>query len=98
MLYPEYRLYPTTLASDNQELFRFLDIYDRVKDQRSGAAFGGLHLEGPYFAYAFRGAQDPRYLRNPSPEEYMEILDRSQDIVRWSIAPELPGEIGRAHV
>ena len=34
-------LYPTTLASDNQELFRFLDIYDRVKDQRSGAAFGG---------------------------------------------------------
>ena len=25
-------LYPTTLASDNQELFRFLDIYDRVKD------------------------------------------------------------------
>ena len=47
-------LYPTTLASDNQELFRFLDIYDRVKDQRSGAAFGGLHLEGPYFAYAFR--------------------------------------------
>ena len=74
-------LYPTTLASDNQELFRFLDIYDRVKDQRSGAAFGGLHLEGPYFAYAFRGAQDPRYLRNPSPEEYMEILDRSQDVV-----------------
>ena len=86
-------LYPTTLASDNQELFRFLDIYDRVKDQRSGAAFGGLHLEGPYFAYAFRGAQDPRYLRNPSPEEYMEILDRSQDIVRWSIAPELPGAL-----
>jgi N-acetylglucosamine-6-phosphate deacetylase len=86
-------LYPTTLASDNQELFRFLDIYDRVKDQRSGAAFGGLHLEGPYFAYAFRGAQDPRYLRTPSPEEYMEILDRSQDIVRWSIAPELPGAL-----
>ena len=84
-------LYPTTLASDNQELLRFLDIYDRVKRQNIGAAFGGLHLEGPYFAYAFRGAQDPRYLRNPAPEEYMEILDRSQDIVRWSIAPELPG-------
>ncbi len=86
-------LYPTTLASDNQELLRFLDIYDRVKGQNIGAAFGGLHLEGPYFAYAFRGAQDPRYLRNPAPEEYMEILDRSQDIVRWSIAPELPGAL-----
>lgn len=83
-------LYPTTLASDNQELLRFLDVYDRIKEQRAGAVFGGLHLEGPYFAYAFRGAQDARYLRNPAPEEYMEILDRSQDIVRWSIAPELP--------
>lgn len=86
-------LYPTTLASDNQELLRFLDVYDHVKGQHAGAAFGGLHLEGPYFAYAFRGAQDPRYLRNPAPEEYMEILDRSQDIVRWSIAPELPGAL-----
>lgn len=86
-------LYPTTLASDNQELLRFLDVYDRIKEQHAGAAFGGLHLEGPYFAYAFRGAQDARYLRNPAPEEYMEILDRSQDIVRWSIAPELPGAL-----
>lgn len=86
-------LYPTTLASDNQELLRFLDVYDQVKKQCSGAAFGGLHLEGPYFSYAFRGAQDPRYLKSPAPEEYMEILDRSQDIVRWSIAPELPGAL-----
>ena len=29
-------LYPTTLASDNQELLRFLDIYDRVKRQNIG--------------------------------------------------------------
>lgn len=90
-------LYPTTLASDNEELFSFLAVYNQVKDQQEGAAFGGLHLEGPYFSYAFRGAQDPKYLRNPVPAEYMEILGRSQDIVRWSIAPELPGalEFGR---
>ena len=91
-------LYPTTLASNNQELFRFLDVYDQVKKQNEGAAFGGLHLEGPYFAQAFRGAQDARYLRNPAPEEYMEILDRSSDIVRWSIAPELPGALEFADV
>ncbi|MCD8029340.1 MAG: N-acetylglucosamine-6-phosphate deacetylase [Bacteroides sp.] len=86
-------LYPTTLASDNGELFRFLDIYDRVKHQQEGAAFGGLHLEGPYFSVAFRGAQDPKFLRNPHPAEYMEILERSDDIVRWSLAPELPGAL-----
>ena len=90
-------MFPTTLASDTEELFRFLDVYDSVKEDTGGAAFGGLHLEGPYFAYAFRGAQDPKYLKNPTPEEYMPVLERSQDIRRWSIAPELPGalELGR---
>ncbi|NDV82481.1 N-acetylglucosamine-6-phosphate deacetylase [Bacteroides sp. 51] len=89
-------LYPTTLASENEELFRFFDIYNRVKDQQEGAAFGGLHLEGPYFSYAFRGAQDPKFLRNPEPQEYMEILERCSDITRWSLAPELPGALAFA--
>ena len=90
-------LFPTTLASDNEELFRFLEVYENVKDSVEGAAFGGLHLEGPYFAYEFRGAQDPRYLKNPDPKDYLPVLESSGDIRRWSIAPELPGalELGR---
>ena len=90
-------LFPTTLASDPGELFRFLDVYDKVKGHEEGAAFGGLHLEGPYFAYAFRGAQDPKYLKDPDPDEYLPILERCRDIKRWSVAPELPGglEMGR---
>lgn len=86
-------LFPTTVASDNKELLEFIDVYHRVKNQQEGAAFGGLHLEGPYFSYAFRGAQDEKYLRNPHPDEYMEVLDSSDDILRWSIAPELPGAL-----
>lgn len=93
MLYGTTLLYPTTLASDNAELMTFIDVYDKVKNNTGGAQFGGLHLEGPYFAYAYRGAQDPKYLRNPSPEEYMEVLERSKDIVRWDVAPELPGAL-----
>lgn len=90
-------LFPTTLASDNTEMIRFLEVYERVKDQREGAAFGGLHLEGPYFSNEFRGAQNPRYLKNPDPIDYLPILEASSDIRRWSIAPELPGalEFGR---
>ncbi len=87
-------LYPTTLTSTNKQLFDTFDIYTEAKAQNcNGAQFGGLHLEGPYFAYEFRGAQDPRHLRNPSPKEYLEILERSSDIVRWSIAPELEGAL-----
>ena len=90
-------LFPTTLASDNAELLRFLEVYESVKDQREGAAFGGLHLEGPYFSPDFCGAQDPKYLKNPDPRDYMIVLEASKDIRRWSIAPELPGalEFGR---
>lgn len=87
-------LLPTTLASTNEELFRLFDIYREAKRLNSrGASFLGLHLEGPYFSYNQRGAQDPSYLKDPSPEEYMQILDATNDIVRWSLAPELNGAL-----
>lgn len=87
-------LYPTTLTSTDELLYETFDTYRKaVKDNAEGANLLGLHLEGPYFAYAQRGAQDPRFLRNPEPAEYEEILSRSEDIARWSLAPELPGAL-----
>jgi len=85
-------LYPTTLTSTNEELFRTFDIYRQAKAQNTkGASFLGFHLEGPYFAMSQRGAQDPRFIRNPHPNEYLSILNASDDIARWSSAPELDG-------
>jgi N-acetylglucosamine-6-phosphate deacetylase len=44
-----------------------------------------------------KGAQDPRFLKDPDPKEYLEFLNLTNDIARWSIAPELGGalEMGR---
>lgn len=85
-------LLPTTLTSTTEELLKTFETYrEAVKQNKKGAKFLGLHLEGPYFAYNQRGAQDPKYLRNPEPEEYNRILAETDDIVRWSLAPELPG-------
>ena len=92
-------LLPTTLTSTFEELMNTFAVYkEAVKKNTKGAKFLGLHLEGPYFAYNQRGAQDPKYLRNPEPEEYNKILAESDDIVRWSLAPELPGafDFGKA--
>lgn len=58
----------------------------------------GLHLEGPYFSPKQSGAQDPIYLKKPQPEEYNAILESSEDIIRWSVAPELEGAIKMGHV
>lgn len=91
-------LMPTTLTSELDELYHTLDLYKQAdRNNVKGAQFLGMHLEGPYFSMAQRGAQDPRYIHNPDPKEYMEILSRSNDIKRWSAAPELEGAIEFAH-
>jgi N-acetylglucosamine-6-phosphate deacetylase len=88
---------PTTLTSEKEELLQTLTLYKQADKQNlAGAAFLGMHLEGPYFAMNQRGAQDPRYIRNPDPEEYKDILSHSSDIRRWSAAPELDGSIAFA--
>lgn len=85
-------LYPTTLTSTNESLFASFETYKKAEEQNTdGAAFGGMHLEGPYFSPLYAGAQDPRYLRNPRAEEYLEILDKCPALARWSFAPELEG-------
>lgn len=85
-------LYPTSLTCSNEVLFASFDIYKTACEANvDGAAFGGIHLEGPYLSPAQAGAQDARYLRNPRKEDYMEILERSNDIARWTFSPELEG-------
>ena len=85
---------PTTLTSTNEELMTTFAVYQKAKSlNKKGAQFIGLHLEGPYFSPKQCGAQDPNHLKTPHPDEYNTILEASQDIVRWSIAPELAGAI-----
>jgi len=85
---------PTTLTSSKEDLLETLRIYELAdKENIYGSQFIGMHLEGPYFAISQCGAQDPRYLRDPDPEEYMEILSGTSVIKRWSAAPELKGAI-----
>lgn len=91
-------LVPTTLTSETDDLLQTFSVYREAKSENTaGAQFLGLHLEGPYFSMLQKGAQDPRYIRLPKKEEYEAILNYSDDIIRWSAAPELEGayEFGR---
>lgn len=87
-------LLPTTLTSEKEDLIQTLEAFGRAeKVNGMGANLIGMHLEGPYFAMAQRGAQDPKYIRNPDPAEYEEILKTYSCIKRWSAAPELKGAV-----
>src|SRR5436190_7119305 len=59
---------PTTLTSTKDEMLQTLAVYeDANRNNINGAQFMGMHLEGHYFAMNQRGAQDPRYIRDPDP-------------------------------
>ncbi|MFI5185880.1 MAG: N-acetylglucosamine-6-phosphate deacetylase [Chitinophagales bacterium] len=85
---------PTTLTSSKEEILHSLKVYEKANQNNfNGAQFLGMHLEGPYFAMNQRGAQDSRYIRDPDPAEYKDILSRYSCVKRWSAAPELTGAI-----
>ncbi len=85
-------LVPTTITSTKESLFETLEMFNQVELKRDDLPhILGLHLEGPYFSYSQRGAQDPKYLRNPDPDEYIKAVEISNRIIRWSFAVELEG-------
>ncbi|MBD0276936.1 MAG: N-acetylglucosamine-6-phosphate deacetylase [Bacteroidota bacterium] len=87
-------MFPTTLTSEKEDLLHTLQLYEQAnKKNTKGAQLLGMHLEGPYFAMNQRGAQDPRYIRDPDPAEYKDVIAHSSSIKRWSAAPELKGAI-----
>lgn len=87
-------LLATTLAAREEETMAFLDAFRQAKAEPAGTKLLGIHLEGPYFSAAQRGAQDPAYLRRPSKPQYLAILEAARgNVLRWSAAPELPGAL-----
>ena len=54
--------------------------------------FMGIQMEGPYFSYAKRGAQNPDYLMEPDFEGFKKLYDECGGLIRIvDLAPELPG-------
>jgi len=52
----------------------------------------GIQMEGPYFSYAKRGAQNPDYLKDPDFEGFQKLYEECGGLIRIvDIAPELPG-------
>ena len=85
-------LLPTATSGTYEETCAMFDVLDAAQAQNArGADMPGLHLEGPYFAPAQAGAQDPRFLKTPKPEEYQPILSQKGKVLRWSAACELDG-------
>ena len=64
-----------------------------VQEKPEGCAvLRGIQMEGPYFSYKKRGAQNPDYLKEPDFDGFKKLYDGCDGLVRIvDVAPELPG-------
>ena len=86
---------PTTLTSGKPRIQAAVrtvhEVMERDLNPAEYARILGVHLEGPCFSMKFKGAQNPKFLANPSVTLFEE-LDQGLNITkRISMAPELPG-------
>ena len=64
-----------------------------VEEQPENCAkLRGIQMEGPFFSYAKRGAQNADYLKTPDFEGFKKLYEDCGGLIRIvDIAPELPG-------
>lgn len=87
-------LLATTATDAIENLVASLELaHQWMATPHPGAQILGVHVEGPYFSMAQRGAQDPGHIRNPDDGSVEQLLEY-RDIIRLlTFAPELPGAI-----
>ena len=62
------------------------------EDAEGLAVLRGIQMEGPYFSYKKRGAQNADYLKEPDFEGFKALYDGCGGLVKIvDLAPELPG-------
>ncbi len=66
-----------------------------TKEQPENCAYlRGIQMEGPYFSYKKRGAQNPDYLKEPDFEGFRKLYEGCGGLIRIvDVAPELPGAV-----
>ncbi len=86
----------TTLAGETAETENTLKMFCETQNKIKTCNMLGVHLEGPYFSMAQKGAQDPKYIKDPDKKE-LDLFLSYGCVKRVSMAPELNGamETGR---
>ena len=74
---------PTTMTMDYDALKRVTN----AKTDFKGANILGFHFEGPYISPKHKGAQNEKYIKNPSVEDFKQF----KNVQMITLAPELQG-------
>ena len=84
---------PATLTLPEEQLASACRRIAAINDPK-GASVVGIHLEGPFFSYNKRGAQNPDHLQLPDAAMIRRLQKEAGGLVKLvSIAPELEGAL-----
>lgn len=83
---------PTTMTCEDGLLEKVIRCFlEAKKKQGRGAELLGLHLEGPFFSAAGKGAQPVEGERIPTREKLEHFIRLGEGhILRWDASPEIP--------
>ncbi len=84
---------PTVATAPLEDIEQAVRAVASVQGEPGLPRVPGAHLEGPYFARAQCGAQDPDNLRTPDDGSVDRLLEQASAIRMISYAPELPGAV-----
>ncbi|WP_179394122.1 N-acetylglucosamine-6-phosphate deacetylase [Lacticaseibacillus absianus] len=85
---------PTTLTGPFEQLNDVCKTIGAHAGEETGAKIQGIYFEGPFFTEEHKGAQNPKYFRDPSIEEYDEWQKSAKGLLqKMALAPERDGAV-----
>lgn len=83
---------PTTMTQSVEATYNAIKNVCDNKNKVEGSKILGIHMEGPFFDLAHKGAQPGEFIQLPSVESYKELVKEYEEhIALLSLAPELEG-------
>ena len=74
----------TTITQSEEVLIKAVENVGKVMNKTyEGAEILGVHMEGPYLAKEFSGAQPEQYIINPSLKQFKKYQEASYDNIRY---------------
>jgi len=82
----------TTMTESSGKIRETIWEANRASCNVCGADILGIHMEGPFISFQYKGAQNPGYIEKPSVESFRKKCGEDEEFVKVvTLAPELEG-------
>ncbi len=83
---------PTLMTDSTEKMCAQLDQV--VQASRSSKLIKGIHVEGPFLSYEYKGATPRQYIQMPDMKTAQALVEHGQGLLKLvTVAPELPGAV-----